>query len=49
MRDEFIHKDQALGLFVTALDIFSATNSSENQFNKFIVLTKHINTWITKI
>ncbi|WP_245234862.1 methylation-associated defense system ATP-binding protein MAD8 [Tamlana crocina] len=37
MRDEFIHKDQALGLFVTALDIFSATNSSENQFNKFIV------------
>lgn len=37
MRDEFIHKDQALGLFVTALDIFSSTNSSENQFNKFIV------------
>lgn len=37
MRDEFIHKDQALGLFVTALDIFSATNSLENQFNKFIV------------
>jgi hypothetical protein len=37
MRDEFIHKDQALGIFVTALDIFSATNSSENQFNKFIV------------
>lgn len=37
MRDEFIHKDQALGLFVTALDIFSATSSSEEQFNKFIV------------
>jgi len=37
MRDEFIHKDQALGLFVTALDIFSSTNNSENQFNKFIV------------
>lgn len=37
MRDEFIHKDQALGLFVTALDIFSSTNNSENKFNKFIV------------
>jgi hypothetical protein len=38
MRDEFIHKDQALGLFVSALNIFSAVGNDEDKhFNKFIV------------
>ena len=37
MRDEFIHKDQALGVFVSALNIFSAVGNEEKNFNKFIV------------
>lgn len=38
MRDEFIHKDQALGIFVTSLNIFSGVKSINGaHFNKFIV------------
>ena len=38
LRDEFIVKDEALGLFVIMLNIFSAVkNVNEQHFNKFIV------------
>ena len=38
LRDEFIVKDEALGLFVIMLNIFSAVkNIDGNHFNKFIV------------
>ena len=38
LRDEFIDKDEALGLFVIMLNIFSAVkNYDGNRFNKFIV------------
>jgi hypothetical protein len=38
LRDEFIVKDEALGLFVIMLNIFSAVkNIAGNHFNKFIV------------
>ena len=38
LRDEFIEKDEALGLFVVMLNIFSSKKTIENQsFNKFIV------------
>lgn len=38
LRDEFIHKDQALGLFVIMLNIFSSiTDYKGKSFNKFIV------------
>src|SRR5690554_4807658 len=38
LRDEFIVKDEALGLFVIMLNIFSAVkNSNDTHFNKFIV------------
>ncbi len=38
LRDEFIQKDEALGLFVVMLNIFSGvTEDSGKRFNKFIV------------
>ena len=38
LRDEFIVKDEALGLFVIMLNIFSGVkNSDDKHFNKFIV------------
>ncbi len=38
LRDEFIEKDEALGLFVVMLNIFSSKKIIDNQsFNKFIV------------
>ena len=38
LRDEFIEKDEALGLFVIMLNIFSGVkNYQEKHFNKFIV------------
>ncbi|MFT3738471.1 MAG: ATP-binding protein [Breznakibacter sp.] len=38
LRDEFVEKDQALGLFVIMLNIFSSVNGAhDNHFNKFIV------------
>lgn len=38
LRDEFIEKDEALGLFVVMLNIFSSVMQVNNQaFNKFIV------------
>ena len=38
LRDEFIEKDEALGLFVVMLNIFSGIKTIDNQpFNKFIV------------
>ena len=38
LRDEFIHKDEALGLFVVMLNIFSGVlPEPEKSFNKFIV------------
>src|SRR5690606_8928660 len=38
LRDEFIEKDEALGLFVIMLNIFSGVKEIEGQsFNKFIV------------
>jgi len=38
LRDEFIEKDEALGLFVVMLNIFSSKKTIDNQsFNKFIV------------
>lgn len=38
LRDEFIHKDQALGLFVIMLNVFSSiTDFNGKSFNKFIV------------
>lgn len=38
LRDEFIEKDEALGVFVIMLNIFSSVKEIENQaFNKFIV------------
>jgi hypothetical protein len=38
LRDEFIEKDQALGLFVIMLNIFSSVKTAKDEhFNKFIV------------
>jgi hypothetical protein len=38
LRDEFIDKDEALGLFVIMLNIFSSVKTiNQNPFNKFIV------------
>jgi hypothetical protein len=38
LRDEFMEKDEALGLFVVMLNIFSSKKTMDNQpFNKFIV------------
>ena len=38
LRDEFIEKDEALGIFVIMLNVFSAvTESNGKSFNKFIV------------
>lgn len=38
LRDEFIQKDEALGLFVVMLNIFSSvTEAAGKRFNKFIV------------
>ncbi len=38
LRDEFIEKDEALGLFVVMLNIFSSvTKANDRDFNKFIV------------
>ena len=38
LRDEFIQKDEALGLFVVMLNIFSSVTENEGRrFNKFIV------------
>jgi DNA helicase HerA-like ATPase len=38
LRDEFIERDQALGLFVTLLNVFSGAGmSGPDQFNKLIV------------
>lgn len=37
LRDEFIEKEQALGLFVTMLNVFSGAGLGEQQFNKLIV------------
>jgi DNA helicase HerA-like ATPase len=37
VRDEFIEKDQALGLFVTMLNVFSGAGMDEDSFNKLIV------------
>lgn len=38
LRDEFIDKDEALGLFVVMMNIFSSVRGSDdNTFNKFIV------------
>lgn len=41
LRDEFIDKDEALGLFVIMLNIFSGVKEIDNNpFNKFIVFDK---------
>jgi DNA helicase HerA-like ATPase len=37
LRDEFIEKDQALGLFVTMLNVFSGAGLGSEPFNKVIV------------
>jgi DNA helicase HerA-like ATPase len=37
VRDEFIDKEQALGLFVAMLNVFSGAGMSDDQFNKLIV------------
>ena len=37
LRDEFIEKDEALGLFLVLLQLFSETESKHNQFNKLVV------------
>jgi DNA phosphorothioation-dependent restriction protein DptH len=37
LRDEFIEKDEALGLFVVLLQIFSEATDKENPFNKLVV------------
>lgn len=49
LRDEFIDKDDALGLFVIMLNIFAGVKEYQGiRFNKFIVLMKLINTWTTR-
>lgn len=37
LRDEFIDRDQALGLFVTMLNVFSGGGLGSNRFNKLVV------------
>ena len=37
LRDEFIEREQALGLFVTMLDVFSGAGTDSDKFNKLIV------------
>jgi hypothetical protein len=37
VRDEFIEKEQALGLFVTMLNVFAGAGMGEESFNKLIV------------
>jgi DNA phosphorothioation-dependent restriction protein DptH len=37
LRDEFIEKDEALGLFMVMLQLFSDAGSSDRAFNKLIV------------
>jgi DNA helicase HerA-like ATPase len=37
LRDEFIEKDEALGLFVVLLQIFSASTDDGKRFNKIVV------------
>lgn len=37
LRDEFVDKDQALGLFVTLLNVFAGAGMGEERFNKLIV------------
>jgi DNA phosphorothioation-dependent restriction protein DptH len=37
IRDEFIEKDEALGLFVVMLQIFSEATHNRNPFNKLVV------------
>ena len=37
LRDEYIEKDEALGLFVVMLQIFSEATYQENAFNKLVV------------
>jgi len=38
LRDEFVERDEALGLFVTMLNVFSGAGMGSEQFNKLIVL-----------
>jgi len=38
LRDEFIEREQALGLFVTMLNVFSGAGMGSDSFNKLIVL-----------
>jgi hypothetical protein len=37
LRDEFIEKDEALGLFVVLLQIFSEATYEDHPFNKLVV------------
>lgn len=37
LRDEFVERDEALGLFVTMLNVFSGAGMGEDRFNKLIV------------
>lgn len=37
LRDEFVEKEQALGLFVTMLNVFSGAGMAGDRFNKLIV------------
>lgn len=37
LRDEFVEKEQALGLFVTMLNVFSGAGMTGDRFNKLIV------------
>lgn len=37
LRDEFVDKEQALGLFVTLLNVFAGAGMGEERFNKLIV------------
>lgn len=37
LRDEFIEQDQALGLFVTMLNVFAGAGMGDERFNKLIV------------
>ncbi len=37
LRDEFIEKEQALGLFVTMLNVFAGAGMAQDPFNKIIV------------
>ena len=38
LRDEFVERDEALGLFVTMLNVFSGAGMGPERFNKLIVL-----------